>query len=533
MAVLSDSERSLATVLAKLTYCNPFLPERIQYEREALGDAFVESGPVWNAPANLQWERPNISLVHQKVEKLVETVWRRLTEGQTATSQELELYQDNVLYLLYHRTRETSVQIIQSGQTKNTKRVSAYRQFEADYWRYLQIPGINIQPRYTPHHMFASFFQVRRAFHHIFQNIIGQSLPAARLRAAVWQSIFTNNLERYERVLWDRMSDFTTLIVGPSGTGKELVARAIALSRYIPFDPKTLLFTRDFTELFYPLNLSALSPTLIESELFGHKKGAFTGALDDRAGWLEVCHDLGTVFLDEVGEIDGAIQVKLLRVLQTRTFQRLGDTGTRRFQGKIIAATNRDLAKEMQQGRMRADFYYRLCSDIIVTPSLREILTDSPHELRNLIMFIATHLTGPRPEMTTDQRFSNEADSLTREVENWIAKHLGPDYSWPGNFRELEQCVRNVLIRGEYWPAKLAGKGDFAALADDVMAGTLTADQLLRRYVTLVHAQTRNYEETARRLRLDRRTVKAKVDPQMLQQGGEGHPNTHQPLNDP
>jgi transcriptional regulator with AAA-type ATPase domain len=522
MAVLSDSERVLATTLAKLTYCNPFLPERIQYEREALGEEFVEAGAVWNASASLEWERANIPRVQQRVEKLVEMVWGRLSEGQAATQQELDLYQDNVLYLLYHRTREISNEIIRDGEAKTGKRVTAYRQFEGDYWRYLSIPGVKIESRYSPHHMFASFFQVRRAFHHIFQNIIGRSMPAARLRAAVWQSIFTNDLERYERVLWDRMSDFMTLIVGPSGTGKELVARAIALSRYIPFDPKALAFTEDFKGLFSALNLSALSPTLIESELFGHRRGAFTGALEDRTGWLEACRGLGTVFLDEVGEIDGAIQVKLLRVLQTRTFQRLGDTASRRFEGKIIAATNRDLAKEMQAGRIRADFYYRLCSDMIVTPSLREILQDSPQELRNLIMFIAANLTEPRGETRADGRYEKEAEALTEEVEKWIGKHLGREYPWPGNFRELEQCMRNVLIRGEYWPAQMPGKGARQGLAEAVMNGSLTAEELLRRYVTLVQAQTHNYEETARRLGLDRRTVKAKVDPGMLEEMGRG-----------
>ena len=113
------------------------------------------------------------------------------------------------------------------------------------------------------------------------------------------------------------MGDVTTLVTGPSGTGKELVARAIGLSRYIPFDAEGQAFADDTPRSFVPLNLSALSPTLIESELFGHRRGAFTGAVADRAGWLETCPPRGTVFLDEIGELDPAIQVKLLRVLQS------------------------------------------------------------------------------------------------------------------------------------------------------------------------------------------------------------------------
>ncbi len=326
-------------------------------------------------------------------------------------------------------------------------------------------------------------------------------MSMARLRAAVWQSIFTHDMRRYRRALYERMDDVTTLIGGPSGTGKEVVARAIGLSRYIPFDARAERFAAHFGDLFHPLNLSALSPTLIESELFGHRRGAFTGALQDRAGWLETCEPFGTVFLDEIGDVDPAIQVKLLRVLQARTFQRLGDTKPLLFRGKIMAATNRDLAREIQAGRFREDFYYRLCSDIIATPSLAEQLRESPDELPNLILFLARRLVG-----------DEEAEALADEVQAWIEEHLGRTYPWPGNVRELEQCVRNVLIRGEYRPPTARDGHPEGQLAAALRAGELTANQLLARYCALVYAETRSYQETARRLGLDRRTVKSKVD---------------------
>jgi transcriptional regulator with PAS, ATPase and Fis domain len=279
------------------------------------------------------------------------------------------------------------------------------------------------------------------------------------------------------------------------------------LSRYIPFDPQTERFTADFAGSFHPLNLSALSPTLIESELFGHCRGAFTGAVSDRAGWLEVCEQLGTVFLDEIGELDAGIAVKLLRVLQTRTFQRLGETEDRQFAGKIIAATNRDLANEMRAGRFRRDLYYRLCSDIITTPSLREQLADSPEEMQYLIHFVCERIAG------------DEADSLANEVEAWIEEHLGPDYDWPGNFRELEQCIRNVMIRGRYDAPQMADEtvDPRAAMVAAVQTGKLTADELLSQYCTLVYAQTGSYEQAAQRLKIDRRTVKAKLDRDLLE----------------
>jgi DNA-binding NtrC family response regulator len=161
---------------------------------------------------------------------------------------------------------------------------------------------------------------------------------------------------------------------------------------------------------FFAVNLSALSPTLIESELFGHQRGAFTGAAQDRAGWLETCGRHGAVFLDEIGELDAAIQVKLLRVMQSRLFQRIGETTPRRFEGKVIAATNRDLAQEITAGRFREDLYYRICADLIATPTLREQLADAPEDLRNLLRIVAGRVAG-----------AAEADRLANEVAQWVS----------------------------------------------------------------------------------------------------------------
>jgi transcriptional regulator with GAF, ATPase, and Fis domain len=248
-----------------------------------------------------------------------------------------------------------------------------------------------------------------------------------------------------------------------------------------------------------PLNLAALSPTLVESELFGHRRGAFTGAVDDRPGWLQTCPALGTVFLDEIGELDPAIQVKLLRVLQSRTFQKLGDTKALAFRGKIIAATNRDLAAEMSAARFRQDFYYRLCSDIVVTPPLREQLADSADELPTLVTHIARRLV------------DDESDDLTGEVLANVKRHLGKDYAWPGNYRELEQCVRNVLVRGEYRPSTPRTTATDEPLSSQIDRGKLSADEVLAHYCKLVYRQCGTYEAAAAKLKLDRRTVRAHV----------------------
>src|SRR5687767_2426698 len=369
MLFQSPEDRRRAAAISRLVYCNPFLPQRMECEKEALGEEFVAGEASWHFGAEPFGTRSNLVVLQQRVEDVASRARQRLAASTIAINGELSQYEDLVMYLLYYRYKDVFEQLILARPRKLSARELSekYDKFVADVHHCLDIPGVDLPEVHDPAHGFACFFQIRRAFFQIFNHIVGGSMPAARLRAAAWQSIFTHDMRRYRRVMFDRMGDMTTLITGPSGTGKELVARAIGLSRYIPFDPKTKTFTEDFAGSFHPLNLSALSPTLIESELFGHRRGAFTGALEDRAGWMEVCPRLGTVFLDEIGELDPAIQVKLLRVLQTRTFQRLGDTATRVFRGKIIAATNKDLGREMAAGGFRKDFYYRLCSDIIQT----------------------------------------------------------------------------------------------------------------------------------------------------------------------
>ena len=212
------------------------------------------------------------------------------------------------------------------------------------------------------------------------------------------------------------------------------------------------------------------------------------------------------MLLDEIGELDASIQVKLLRVLQTRELQRIGETTSREFQGKLITSTNRDLEAEMRAGRFREDLYYRLCSDLIVTPSLREQLRDSPDELRNLALFVSERVVG-----------ADEAADLAEEVLACVDRDLGPDYAWRGNVRELEQCVRNVLVRKRYHPPAAPLTGARIELSEALRDGGVTAKELVRRYCTFVYARTGSYQETARRLDLDRRTVKRSIDAALLE----------------
>src|SRR5580658_9909141 len=464
MGVFSRHDQHFLSSVAQLGYGNPFLTERIKFEKAALGREFVPGGVVWSASvSDPDAESPNVTAIYKKLGALMEVLPAHLAAASGVREEELSAYEESVHYLLYERYRPRFVASQFDGSRGKWR---FYREFLADWNR---LCCVRFESALDPAHVFACFRQIQRAFHHIYDNIIGNSMPAARLRASVWQSIFTHDMRRYRRAMFRKMGEFPTLITGPSGTGKELIARAIAAARYVPFDPERLEFADAPGESFLPINIAALSPTLIESELFGHRRGSFTGAIGDRKGWLEACPSTGSVFLDELGEMDLAIQVKLLRVIETRRFSAVGDTAAREFQGKLIAATNRELPAEIRAGRFREDLYYRLCADLIQTPSLADQVRDSPRVLHELVHYMTLRTVG------------DEAERCLPEVEEWIAKHLPNDYAWPGNYRELEQCVRNVIIRRSYQPLAQAP----APVVDDdhffarFRSGDLSADELL------------------------------------------------------
>jgi len=510
MPLLSTEERRFADALSRFSRCNPFVPERDEVMRELLGEAFVERGDRAYAQ---RFDRelgdfgPNLTEIWRRTHDLAKVLRSRLQQGIAATPRELALYEDLDLYHLYrpqlHEFDRAISSALESGEVKPMHRWEPFRE---EFGQFFRSHGRTLPSDHDPAHVFALFYQLRRGFYHIHQNIYGSSAAIARLRAAVWQSIFTHDLRRYSHTLYDRMGDNTLLITGPSGSGKELVARAVGLSRYIPFNEKTKTFD-NFTGSFHPVNLSAIPGTLVESELFGHVKGAFTGAVRDRKGQLAQCDVHGTVFLDEIGELEPSLQVKLLRVLESGEYQRVGETELRHFPGKVIAATNRDLGVERRAGRFRDDLFYRLCSDMIVTPSLEEQLSESPANLSDIVLFVARQVVG------------DDAEELAEDVTTWIDKHLA-DYSWPGNFRELEQCVRNVMIRREYHPDRTprddVGSDPLVELGAAVTTGELTLDQLETRYASLVYAQTGSYREAAQRLDCDWRTLKSKIDADSL-----------------
>ena len=495
-----DAARRLEAI-GRLGFINPFGAERRALEALILGDDAVASS-AWSRPLEWSLEDPVLQTIQREAEAQMKIAQARLAQGEHASERERELVRGVALYVLYYRYEQAFyLEIIADTASPQ---IDFYEAFCDDFTALLEHVGPPSWGR-TPARLFAIFFQSRRAFHFVYHQILGTSRAAAALRTSVWESVFTHDPLRYLDHLHGRMHEVSTLILGPSGTGKELVASAIGLSRFIGFDVKRRRFRTDFRDQFHALHVAAMSKTLIESELFGHKKGAFTGAGEDRAGHLEGKWPSDTVFLDEIGELDGEVQVKLLRVLQSRKFHRLGDTQSREFGGKVVAATNRDLSEEMAAGRFRGDLYYRLCADIIHTPSLREQLGGSLDELRHLVTVILQRTLGSaEPELI---------DGIVCGIDDSV----GVSYSWPGNMRELEQCVRNLLIHDRYTPPDaVTPAGGLQALFSEMQGAQADMDRVMSAYSTWVYAQKGSFEKAARALGVDRRTVSKYVDRELL-----------------
>ena len=277
-------------------------------------------------------------------------------------------------------------------------------------------------------------------------------------------------------------SDLPVLIQGESGTGKELIARAIHTASARSRHP------------FVAINCAAMAESLLESELFGHEKGSFTGAVTRKPGLFEVA-DKGVLFLDEIGEVSPAVQVKLLRAIETREILRVGSTRPVRVDVRIVTATNKDVKAEMQQGRFREDLYYRLNGVTVRLPPLRERRGDIPLLARHFL-----DRFGPRKQLTPPA-----LEALTA-------------YAWPGNVRELQMVIHRAAILA------LTDAIDAADLPLDVRdqgwktAGARMAMSLAdieREYIESVLRQNEGHRgKTARALGIDPKTLYNKLGPE-------------------
>lgn len=475
---LSAKDAEFFQAVSAAAFSNPFSPERDQFDRVIGGTA----GPSRES----------------SLEAAVKAVRLRTTALHSQGALSLKLYDQNdqellangILFDFFHTYLKDFDALIKEQLLAGDDPCPVV--FSGELLALFRERGFSAD---AARQYFALFYQLRRAFYFINQ-LSGDSPSMQELRCKLWNNIFTCNPLRFKNKLWDKMEDFSTLLLGETGTGKGAAAAAIGRSGHIPFNEKTGRFAESFTRNFISINLSQFSEALIESELFGHKKGAFSGAIENHEGVFSRCVPHGTIFLDEIGEVSVPIQIKLLKVLQERTFSPVGSHATKRFRGRIVAATNRPLKELRAEGTFRDDFYYRLCSDVIEVPSLKQQLEEKPSSLNALIKRVVSNIMGEEDKSIVDT----------------VKEELPQKYHWPGNIRELEQAIRRILLSGHYRGESLALPTKDQDNLQSLAEAEVPAAQMLSAYCKQLYAKLGTYEEVARRAEMDRRTVKKYID---------------------
>lgn len=478
---LTESDRHFFELVAQAIFANPF-----SNEREQLNQDILKLEPSISKKKNIEQVMSAVSL---RLDKLKKT---STTNIDNYNSTDRQLLESAILFDIFHEYCQNFDDHILSQIASPTSTLPL--SFAEDMINKMTKHGISNN---NALHYFALAFQIRRAFFFINSSLLGTSESMRQLRNQLWNNIFTCDMQRYMNSMWNRMEDFSTLLLGGTGTGKGTAAAAIGRSGYIPFDQKTKCFADIFTTSFVSLNLSQFPESLIESEIFGHRKGAFTGAIDNHKGIFSKCSRHGAIFLDEIGDVSIPVQIKLLQVLQERTFSPVGSHGKETFNGRVIAATNKPLDDLRKKGLFRDDFYYRLCSDQIIVPSLYQRILEDESELEMLLSHILDKLCG------------DNSKELLSQILKTIHTDIGKEYTWPGNVRELEQATRRILLKGHY-------EGDFIIksnnetdrLITNMQDGTLDATELLTGYCKILYSRYPVYGEVARRTGLDWRTVK-------------------------
>jgi len=481
---LHNAQRQFFSLVSAATFTNPFSPQRQQIDRQ-----------ISQASGPRPWSKIVLEVIAEVKKSLAKLDADRPRRIEDFTGFDRDLFEHAVLFDIFHDYIDAFDAFIieQAGAPESLPVTFAPEALAALTRRGFAAAQAK---RY-----FSLYYQLRRGFHFIDRGLVGDCASMQNLRMDLWNNIFTHDIRYYERYLWDKMEDFSTLLLGPTGSGKGAAAAAIGRSGFIPFDEKKGCFAENFTKTFVAINLTQFAETLLESELFGHKKGSFTGATSEHQGLLALCGAHSSIFLDEIGDISPQVQLKLLRVLEERVFCPVGSHEELPFRGRIIAATNKALDDLRRRGQFRDDFYYRLCSDCVSVPSLRQRIGENEKELEELIAHTLRRIAG------------EEASGLAPAVRDVITMRLGRDYAWPGNVRELAQCIRRIIIRRDYAGDSLTRLATpQERFLTDIAAGSLSAPQLLAGYCRLLHNKHGTYEAAARRSGLDRRTVKKYVE---------------------
>ncbi|MEN0062112.1 MAG: sigma 54-interacting transcriptional regulator [Myxococcota bacterium] len=479
---LEPQIQRLAEAIFQLGRINPFADARAQWEREALGGEEEETEDVQTALGEVADELAGYL--------------RQILSRQAATPREREWYAGIVFYALRERYREAFIASHEARLAASNEPpppVAFYEDFVKDFEGYFRVCGPPMPEIETAPHLFACADQIVRAEEALAGSTRGDSVPIRRLRAAMWQSVFTFDALRHRRFLYRSVESVPTLVAAAVGSEGRRIAEALAVSGYLPFDPEIRRFVPGPITRYVPLH--ARSAAELDEALYGLRKtdsGAFAAA--SGVG--------GVVVLDGITALSAAQQAELSRVIETRTFRPADGGPPAAFDGRIVVLSDADLAAEVASGAFDRELFLRMRGDNVVVPTLRQRLDDNKRELHLLVRHA---LIGTIPELYLDE--------VSQEVHDEIIKGRGNDWPWPGNLLELEQCVQTVLIEGRCAPPDAnvrlpAPAGRFVALEQ----GTMSLAEVAYQYCRHVWELQGTYKSAAEVLGIDWRTVKNYVE---------------------
>ena len=371
---------------------------------------------------------PHLDKLMVLLTRAVSHVGRYLAGGGAATDEQLEIYVGGALYCLWIETAPR----VQALIDDDAVHVPWFEAFVTRYRALFGYKGITLP---DPGHLLALFYQWRRAWYYPATLLAGRSPCAQAARHAVFRAGILGETCHYAGSLYATLHTVPVLITGETGTGKEIAAKSVARSRYIPFNPRTKRFARKHTEDYHIQNLVAVPHELLASTLFGHTKGSYTGANDDAPGLFGLLTEGVVLCFDEIGELPSWAQAMLLRPLQSRDYLRVGEQVARSFDGRPIFSTNRDLEAMVREGKFRADLLERMNLARIHLPSLRQRYQESPDELVHCV-----------------RTFVQKVYHTPAEVESWTARVVEALYKdwqtfpWDRNLRALENYTKRFIF---------------------------------------------------------------------------------------
>lgn len=492
MSLLEGEDQRAVEALGALAWGNPFAPEREALVARALGPAYRAPGGGAEAAS------ANDRTLADRAALLVPRAGAALAGAPRADAAARSSYADLVRFLLVCRLADLFRALADAcaSGALSRRRVSSYRLLREEMARLGAVREGALAEGSALDHQFAVLFQTSRAAHAIAHGIVGRSEAARGLRAAAWESIFGRDLRRYERVLHARMREVPTLVSGARGGGQREVAEIVASTTYLPFDGEAMRFTAESEGAELALDAHACRPREAEARLFGRR--ASGDAV--QVGLFARCPEHATVIVGHVDALARRTQARLASALGARAFLPDGGDDPVPFRGKLVATTEADLGAAARDGRASPTLALALRVDVLEVPSLRARIQNDPSDLEALVRRSFTRMLGV-----------DHVDGTVDEALAFLDAHRR-GHDWPGGLDELEATLRSLLVRGGPTPPPDLPVPALDRLASGFRRAELEAERLLDAYCTIAYVRWGSYQEAARRLGLDRRTVRARVD---------------------